>query len=248
MNANTSVLVALAVTAAAVLCLTEVASAQNANSEHPTIPGVAPPSLSGLGWGAEKETSQPSQAAPPPDLPVLYVTSVEVLQSSAEPQLDIVRVTGLASSDGWNTPQLVPTYAGKPFDGILDLQLIATPPDQSELAGGFVPMSAFLPLEPNHGLVGVRVRGSENAITVRSAPGKENTNVNIDGCHACVGKKLISEGSGSQPQQDVVKQQDLPKLLRIIKVNDGIRGIEHNPNRLSLILGEDNTILEAFWE
>jgi hypothetical protein len=241
-------LFALAVTAAAILCLTKVASAQNFNSGHPAIPGVAPPSLSGPGWGSEQEASQPSQARSPVDLPVLYVTSVEVLQSSAEPQLDIVRVTGLASSDGWNAPQLVPTYAGKPFDGILDLQLIATPPDQSEVAGGFIPVSALLPLEPDHELVGVRVRGSENAITVRSTPGEDHTDVNIDGCRACVGKKLISEGSAAQPQQGVVKQQDLPKLLRIIKVNDGIRGIEHNPNRLSLILGEDNTILEAFWE
>jgi hypothetical protein len=248
MQANVLALVALAVAAASMGSLTEIASAQNSTSEHPAIPGVAPPSLSGPGWGPEQQAGEPAQTTPPPDLPVLYVTSVEVMRSSAEPELDIVRVTGLASSDGWSVPQLVPTYAGKPFDGILDLELVATPPEQSEVASGFVPVSAVLALQPDHGLAGVRVRGSENAITIKSTPGENHLAVNVNDCSGCVGKKFTSEGTGGQPQQAVVRQQDLPKLLRIIKVNDGVRGIEHNPNRLSLILGEDDTILEAFWE
>ncbi|MBV8577975.1 MAG: hypothetical protein JOZ58_23455 [Acetobacteraceae bacterium] len=41
--------------------------------------------------------------------------------------MDIVRAIGLASSQGWSAPLLVPTYAGKPADDILDLELIATP-------------------------------------------------------------------------------------------------------------------------
>lgn len=40
----------------------------------------------------------------------------------------------------------------------------------------------------------------------------------------------------------------LPKLLRVVRASDGIRGTEQDPNRLTLILGENNTILEAFWE
>jgi len=27
-----------------------------------------------------------------------------------------------------------------------------------------------------------------------------------------------------------------------------VRGITHNPNRLNLVLGDDGTIVEAFWE
>ncbi len=222
------------------------AFAQYAPPAHPPVPGVAPPSYSGPGWGAEEEQPLLPEAARPSELPVLYVTGVEILRSAAKPELDIVRVTGLAASEGWSEPQLVPTYAGKPFDGVLDLELIAIPPDQSEDASGFVPLSAILPLEPGHPFRGVRVRGSENAITVTQIPGAAQVTIAVDGCTNCVGKKFAPEGSA--PQQGVVREDDLPKLLRILKPTDGIHGIEHDPNRLTLILGEDNTILEAFWE
>jgi hypothetical protein len=36
--------------------------------------------------------------------------------------------------------------------------------------------------------------------------------------------------------------------LRLITASSGIGGSEQNPNRLTLILGDDNTIVEAFWE
>ena len=44
----------------------------------------------------------------------------------SNPNSIIVRVTGLTGSQGWNSPELVPTFVGKPLDGILDLQFIAT--------------------------------------------------------------------------------------------------------------------------
>ncbi len=94
----------------------------------------------------------------------------------------------------------------------------------------------------------MRVRGSENAITVRQIPGSGEVKVSVNDCKACVGQKFAPESTAPQPGQGVVRQEDLPKLLRVIKAGDGIRGIEHDPNRLSLVLGEDNTILEAFWE
>ena len=34
----------------------------------------------------------------------------------------------------------------------------------------------------------------------------------------------------------------------MIILTRGIRGITHNPNRLNLILGDDNTIVQAYWE
>ena len=45
-----------------------------------------------------------------------------------------------------------------------------------------------------------------------------------------------------------MRQEDLPKVLRWIVPSRGIRGITHNPNRLNLILGDDNTIIAAYWE
>ena len=80
--------------------------------------------------GQTVEATPSTETTPGTELPVLYVTSVEVMRTSTEPKLDIVRVTGLTGSQGWSAPQLVPTFAGKPLDGILDLQFIATMPQQ----------------------------------------------------------------------------------------------------------------------
>jgi len=224
------------------------AFAQNGPTAHPSIPGVAPPYYSGPGWAPEEEPTAAPESTASVDLPVLYVTSVEILRTSADPKIDIVRVTGLAASQGWGAPQLVPTYAGKPFDGILDLELIATPPDQPQVAEGFAQVSAILPLEEGRPFVGVRVRGSENAIAVTEIPGVVRATISVNDCANCVGKKFAPEGSTLQPQQEVVRKEDLPKLLRMIKASDGIRGSKQDPNRLTLLLGDDNTILEALWQ
>jgi hypothetical protein len=189
-----------------------------------------------------------AEAAAVPELPVLYVTSVEILRTSNEPRLDIVRVTGVTSSAGWSAPQLVPTYAGKPADDILDLELIAAIPEQSQDAEGFAPIGAIFPLEQGHPFKGVRVRASENAIVVKQMPGIEQATTEVDDCKDCLGKKFAAAAPAQPKQPGLVREQDLPKLVRVIRPSDGIRGIEQNPNRLTLILNEDNTIVEAFWE
>lgn len=194
------------------------------------------------------EASPSSETAPETELPVLYVTAVEILRTSTEPQLDIVRVTGLTGSQGWSAPQLVPTFAGKPFDDILDLQFIATVPPQSQKAEGFVPIGAIFALDQGHPFKGVRVRASENAIEVKQLPGSNQARIAVNDCKDCVGKKFVERGQAQASQQGVVRQEDLPKVLRWIVPSRGIRGITHNPNRLNLILSDDNTIVEAFWE
>jgi hypothetical protein len=201
-------------------------------------PGSAPSGVPAT--GAETATAS--------DLPVLYVTSVEVLRTSTEPKLDIVRVTGLTSSQGWSTPQLVPTFWGKPFDDVLDLQLIATAPVQSQAAEGFVPIGAVFTLEEAHPFKGVRVRASENTIEVKSLPGVKQASVTADSCKDCIGKKFAERGQAAAGQPGIVRQEDLPKILRWIVPTRGIRGITHNPNRLNLILSDDNTIVQAYWE
>jgi len=181
-------------------------------------------------------------------LPVLYVTSLEVLRTSADPRLDIVRVTGLASSQGWGDPELVPTFAGKPFDDILDLQFIATSPLQSQAADGFIPIGAVFTLDENHRFRGVRVRASGNTIEVKPIPGLKQADVTVDSCKDCIGKRFAERGHAPAGQAGVVREEDLPKILRWIIPSRGIRGITHNPNRLNLILGDDNTIVQAYWE
>ena len=216
--------------------------------------GAPPASSAGAqpgypGGGAPMVEATPSsETTPGTELPVLYVTSVEVMRTSTEPKLDIVRVTGLTGSQGWSAPQLVPTFVGKPLDGILDLQFIATMPDQTQPAEGFVPIGAVFPLEEGHLFKGVRVRASENAIEVKQLPGLNQAQININDCKDCIGEKFAERGQAQPGQQGVVRQEDLPKVLRWIVPSRGIRGITHNPNRLNLILGDDNTIIAAYWE
>lgn len=207
-----------------------------------------PPGYTEGGAGQMVEPTQSNETTPETELPVLYVTSVEVMRTSTEPQLDIVRVTGLTGSQGWSAPQLVPTYVGKPLDGILDLQFIATMPEQTQTAEGFVPIGAVFPLEEGHLFKGVRVRASENAIEVKQMPGVNQAQIKVNDCKECVGKKFVERGQVQPGQQGVVRQEDLPKVLRWIVPSRGIRGITHDPNRLNLILGDDNTIIAAYWE
>jgi hypothetical protein len=216
-----------------------------------TPPSSGPGGQQGYGAGAAGqgvEATQSNEATAGTELPVLYATSVEILRTSAEPKLDVVRVTGLTSSQGWSSPQLVPTFAGKPLDDILDLQFIATMPQQSQKADGFVPIGAIFPLDPGHPFKGVRVRASENAIEVKQLPGASQAQINVSDCKDCIGKKFAERGQAQPGQQGIVRQEDLPKVLRWIIPTRGIRGITHNPNRLNLILSGDNTIVQAFWE
>ena len=211
-------------------------------------PGGQPPGYGGGNAPQMVEATPSSETTPGAELPILYVTSVEVMQTSTEPKLDIVRVTGLTGSQGWSAPQLVPTYAGKPLDEILDLQFIATMPLQTQPAEGFVPISAVFPLEEGHLFKGVRVRASENAIEVKQIPGINQAQINVNDCKDCIGKKFAERGQAQPGQQGVVRQEDLPKVLRWIIPSRGIRGITHDPNRLNLILSGDNTIVAAYWE
>jgi len=245
MHKNFPRLGVLAIAAAMQAGLAGLAFAQG--GPPPTGAGGQPQGYPG-GAGQMVEATPSSETSPGTELPVLYITSVEVMRTSTEPRLDIVRVTGLTGSQGWSAPQLVPTYVGKPLDGILDLQFIATMPQQTQPADGFVPIGAVFPLEEGHLFKGVRVRSSENAIEVKEMPGASQAQINVNDCKDCVGKKFVERGQAQPGQQGVVRQEDLPKVLRWIIPSRGIRGITHNPNRLNLILGNDNTIIAAYWE
>ena len=245
MHKNFPRLGVLAIAAAMQAGLAGLAFAQG--GPPPTGAGAQPQGYPG-GAGQMVEATPSSETSPGTELPVLYITSVEVMRTSMEPRLDIVRVTGLTGSQGWSAPQLVPTYVGKPLDGILDLQFIATMPQQTQPADGFVPIGAVFPLEEGHLFKGVRVRSSENAIEVKEMPGASQAQINVNDCKDCVGKKFVERGQAQPGQQGVVRQEDLPKVLRWIIPSRGIRGITHNPNRLNLILGNDNTIIAAYWE
>jgi hypothetical protein len=221
--------------------------AQGANTPSPTSSG-GPPPYQVATPGENAAGGSETEVTPQTELPVLYVTSVEVMRSTIEPAIDIVRVTGLAGSQGWSDPELVPTTVGKPLDGILDLQFIATMPNESEEATGFFPVGAVFEMEQGHAFKGVRVRASENAIEVGQIPGHTETTIKFNDCKDCVGKKFAERGKAAPGTPGVVRWEDLPRTVRWIPVNRGIRGITHDPNRLNLLLSSDNTIIAAYWE
>jgi hypothetical protein len=238
-------LAAFAIAAALQGSLAGLALAQGA---PPSGAGGQPPGYAGGGSPGQMVEPPSSPETPGTELPVLYVTSVEVMRTSIEPKLDIVRVTGLTGSQGWSDPELVPTFAGKPLDGILDLQFIATMPQQTQAAEGFVPIGAVFPLDEGHLFKGVRIRAAENAIELKQIPGVNQAQITVNDCKDCVGKKFVERGQAQPGQQGVIRQEDLPKVVRWIVPSRGIRGITHNPNRLNLILGDDNTVVAAYWE
>jgi hypothetical protein len=235
----------LAVAAVLPIAAAGFALAQRA-APTPTSSAGSPPYE--VATPGENESGNETQVSPQTELPVLYVTGVEVMRSVTEPAIDIVRVTGLAGSQGWSDPELVPTTVGKPIDGILDLQFIATMPTQSQEATGFMPVGAVFTMEQGHAFKGVRVRASENAIQVDAIPGHAEQTIKIGDCKDCVGKKFAERGKAAPGTPGVVRQEDLPKILRWIPPDRGIRGITHDPNRLNLLLGSDGTIIAAYWE
>src|SRR5579862_8749273 len=71
---------------------------------------------SSLGYqqsGADDNAAGPSGANRALEVPVLYVTGIEVMHATLDPKVDIIRVTGMVSSAGWSGPELVPFFYGK---------------------------------------------------------------------------------------------------------------------------------------
>src|SRR5689334_21719460 len=146
--------------------------------------------------GGDQEAAGPSGGSRPSlEMPVLYVTGVEVLRTAMDPKIDVIHVTGVTSSAGWSGPQLVPFFYGKPADDVLDLQFIATSPEQSQKAEGFVPISATFTLEAGHPFKGVRVRAAANALELKQMTGSAQAQVKANDCKECVGKKFVEKGA-----------------------------------------------------
>lgn len=213
-------------------------------------PGGAP-SGGALGYqpqGGDQNAAGPSGATRALQVPVLYVTGIEVLQGTLEPKEMIIRVTGLASSAGWSSPELIPFYYGKPTDDVLDLQFIANSPEQSQKAEGFVPISATFELDPETVFKGVRVRAFGNALELKAMTGSAKfTGKLADDCKDCIGKKFVDKGQG-QAGPGIVYGGDLTPDYRPIGPTHGVKGQVHNPNRINLILDDQNKVTMAFWE
>jgi hypothetical protein len=185
--------------------------------------------------------------------PAFALTSVEVLRTTHEPKLDVVVAYGLTSSDGWTEAELVPLrHSDRPAsDGVLDLVLEAQPPPESAEPTGYTPIQAMIPLEPGHPFKAVRVRAATNSILVHDLPGSAEAKQPTDPCKACIGKLFVSKGgavpSGAAPG-DAVREEDLPAGTRVVHPGDGLAATQPDPNRLTIVIGEDGRIVDAAWE
>jgi hypothetical protein len=179
--------------------------------------------------------------------PLYKVTSVELMRSTHSPELDIVRVRGLSSTDNWSDPQLVAISRGPSADGMLDLMFVARAPDDASAPSKFGPMEAIFVIEPGHPYKGVRVRGATNTVKLTQLPGYAEASGKDTDCSACVGKTYVGKG-GSSGGKDAVRDEDLPPGTRVVRENEGIRKLDTDPNRLTLILGPGDRIVQAFWD
>jgi hypothetical protein len=206
----------------------------------------------GQGSGPSQNGAQgQNQDAPEVRAPVLRVTSVEVIRSTHGSVLDIVRVRGLASTEGWEEGELVPLTRGTPKDGMLELVFVARAPAEAMEATGFEPIEAIFPIESSHPFKGVNVHSASESVTLAQLPGYVEGKGGGEDCSKCVGKTFVAKGASmpsGKSAADVVKEEQLPPMSRVIKHSDGIPSAESNPNRLTLVLSRDGTITSAIWD
>ncbi|HET7879606.1 MAG TPA: hypothetical protein VFL55_01895 [Acetobacteraceae bacterium] len=234
--------------AAAVLASGSLVLGHGAPAAAATAPQAAAAPQAGAAAPQQADVPDDEQL---PEVPVLMVTSVEVMRSTHEPTLDVVRVRGVASTDGWADPAVLPITQGAPATGILDVVLVAHPPADTSEPTGFMPVEAIFPLDTGHPYKAVRVRGASNSILLKTLPGYAEGRPVGDDCSKCVGKHFLSSGTAlpaGKSAADTVKQEDLPTTLRVVKPADGIASKEHDPNRLTIVIDEDGTIVDAGWD
>jgi len=195
--------------------------------------------------------SSAQQDEAPNVAPVFWITSVEVMRSSHSPQLDVVRARGLVTTAGWEAAQLVPLTKGVPTDGILDLALIAEVPAESTVSTSYTEIEAIFTIEPGHPFQGVRVHSAANRVALKMLPGYAEAATPPKDCVACTGKLFVPKGQPAPsglPADSVVREEDLPRNLRVIRESDGIGAISSDPNRMTILLNEKGEIVAAMWD
>ncbi|MBI2738134.1 MAG: hypothetical protein HYX38_16505 [Rhodospirillales bacterium] len=228
-------------------------SASQAQQQPPSAGGPPPAQQQGQqpGYAGGPGPGQPSGTVGGPPAPVVFVTSVEVLRSDRNGGLDVVRVRGLVTGSSWSQPHLIPITQGQPRDGMLDLIFQASAPAGAAGLGPFMPVEAILPVETGHPYKGVRVRGGNNAISLKAIPGYAEAAPPKEDCAKCLGKFFVAKGANppaGAAADNVVREADLPYTLRVIKPTDGIPSYALDPNRLTLLLSEDGRIVDGAWD
>jgi len=234
-----------AVTAFAAAALLSAAADVGFAQQSGGIADRSPPSSPPIQSGNQASDQESVRA------PVLRITSVEVIRTAHGPVMDIIRVRGLASTSGWEEAELVPLTRGRPADGMLHLILVARAPADAMEANGFETIEAIFPLETDHPFKGVNVHSATDAVTVASFPGYAEGKPAGEDCRKCVGKTFVARGASApagKSASELIKEEQLPPIMRIVGTADGIPSADSNPNRLTLILNKEGKITTAVWE
>jgi len=232
------------------VCLFSASAFAQAGSAVPSK-GQAPPTAQN--GAPPDESGEPEQPSPeePKVAPVLWVTSVEALSSTHGPRLDVIRVRGITSTDGWEDAELVPLTHGIPPDGFLDLAFVAKAPTDSTSPSKSPVIEAVFTLEPGHPFKGVRVHGATNRVTLKAIPGYAEAPPPPRDCTDCVGKYFVAKGEtapANVSSGDVIHEETLPKMLHVVRPTEGIGKLDSDPNRLMLVIGDDGRIVIAVWD
>ena len=226
---------------AAKLMLTGWLLAQSSKPSDPPQP-IAP-------TAADQQSSPSSSEEPSHTAPVFWISSVEVMRSTHAPQLDVVRVRGLASTESWESAELVPLTHGIPPDGILDLVLVAQAPESGGSPAAYPEIEAVFTIEPGHPFKGVRVHGASNRVVLHTLPGYAASGVPPKTCADCLGKVFVPKGQTVPAGASaVVREEELPHNLRVIRDNEGVGRLDSEPNRMTLLLNENGQIVMAVWD
>lgn len=196
----------------------------------------------------ESSISQPHDQ--PHTAPIFWISSVEVMRSTHGPQLDVIRVRGLASTQGWENAELIPLTKGTPPDGVLDLALVAEAPENSTVPSAFPEVEAVLTIEPGHPFRGVRIHGASNRVSLHTLPGYAASGTPPRDCTDCTGKVFVPKGKSAPDKtaSGVVREEELPRNLRVLGESDGIGAMSSDPNRMTLLLDEKGQIAAALWD
>lgn len=234
---------------AAVLVAALAASMPGAALAQTPRPDARPPSASAPpapGYG-EKEADEPEGSW----APVLKVTGVEVMRSQRPPELDVVRVQGVTSTDAWESPELVPLTRKPSPEGVLDLLFVARSPGSAKSPTPFGKVEAVFVIEPGHPYKAIRVRGASNSMQLAKLPGWTEAAAPKVDCSECVGKVFVARGAAPPAgvtAADLVREEDMPTNVRVLKPADGIAKFDADPNRLTLVVGDDGRIAIAVWD
>ena len=215
------------------------ALAQGTPAQGPASPAPAPQ--------ARPADPEPTGA----QLPVLAVTAVEVVRSARAPALDVVIAHGVTGTGGWGGAALVPLTQGDAPDGVLDFVLVARAPGGPVTPTGLAPIQAVMPIAADHPFRAVRVRGATNAVTAAKIPGMAEAKPPHEVCGPCVGKLFLRKGAAAPagtPAGTIVREEELPPKARVVGPADGIADVRSDPNRLTLVIGEDGRIVDAAWD